>query len=225
MSQHYPPQYKSSNFHCASCQVYAKQTWWSHMQARREVERGGGLQGLIVGDTIRIDNKHLEVSFCSHCNEPTLWLSEKIIFPTTGTFPTANSDLPDNVKKVYAEAGAIAQQSSRAACALLRLAVQMLLEHLGEKGSINDGIGNLVKKGLDPQIQQSLDIVRVTGNDAVHPGVIDVDDISNVQPLFSMINIIADALISQPKRVQETYDTLLPEKNRNAIDRRDKSAT
>ena len=119
MSQHYPPQHKSSNFHCAYCQVYAKQTWWSHMQARTEVERGGGLKGIALGDTIRIDNECLEVSLCAYCNEPTLWLSEKIIFPTTGTFPTANSDLSGEVKKVYAEAGAIAQKSPRAACAFV----------------------------------------------------------------------------------------------------------
>ena len=160
----------------------------------------------------------------SHCLEPTIWLGEKIIYPTKGEFPLANSDLPDDVKEIYAEAGTIAQQSPRAACALLRLAVQMLLEHLGEKGSINTGIGNLVKNGLAPEIQQALDTLRVTGNHAVHPGVIDVDDITNVQPLFSMINVIADALISQPKRVKEIYDSL-PDKDKNAITRRDKGAT
>ena len=163
-------------------------------------------------------------SLCSHCLEPTIWLGEKIIYPTKGEFPLANSDLPDDVKEIYAEAGTIAQQSPRAACALLRLAVQMLLEHLGEKGSINTGIGNLVKNGLAPEIQQALDTLRVTGNHAVHPGVIDVDDITNVQPLFSMINVIADALISQPKRVKEIYDSL-PDKDKNAITRRDKGAT
>lgn len=224
MSQHYPPQYKSSNFHCAYCQVFAKQTWWSRMQAQKMVKTRGSPE-LTGGNLIRVNNECLEVSFCSHCNEPTLWLSERIIFPTMGTFPLANCDLPDDVKKIYAEAGTIAQQSPRAACALLRLAVQMLLEHLGEKGTINDGIRNLVNKGLDPRIQQALDTLRVVGNHAVHPGVIDVDDVTKVQPLFSMINIIADALISQPNRIQATYNSLLSDRDRNAISKRDKSAT
>lgn len=211
MSEWYSPVFNSRSFHCLYCHVYANQRW-------AEMRQSSGPQ-------IRIGDGSMWASFCTHCKEPTIWLGEKIIYPTTGEFPLANSDLYDDVKEIYAEASTIAQQSPRAACALLRLAVQMLLEHLGEKGTIHDGIKNLVNKGLDPQIQQALDTLRVTGNHAVHPGVIDVDDITNVQPLFSLINIIADALISQPKRVQETYNSLLPDKDRNAIDKRDKRAT
>ena len=194
MSEWYQPVFKKSSFHCLYCHVYAAHNWV-------EVRQGSGPQ-------IRIGDGNLWASFCSHCKEPTLWLSEKIILPTTGTFPTANSDLPDNVKKVYAEAGAIAQQSPRAACALLRLAIEMLLNHLGEKGTINDGIKNLVNKGLDPQIQQALDIVRVTGNNAVHPGKIVFNDITDVQPLFDLVNIIAEVLITRPKRIQGLYNSL-----------------
>ena len=211
MSQYYLPKHRSSSFHCLYCHVYAGQVWCDISRPE--------------GTLLSIRNEYLHASYCSHCGVPTLWLDEKIIYPNTGEFPLPNSDLPDDVKKIYAEAAAIAQQSPRAACALLRLAVQMLLEHLGEKGTINDGIKNLVNKGLDPQIQQALDTLRVTGNHAVHPGIIDVDDITKGQPLFSMINIIADALISQPKRIQATYSSLLPDRDRNAIAKRDKSAT
>jgi hypothetical protein len=38
-------------------------------------------------------------------------------------------------------------------------------------------------------VQQSLDIVRVIGNDAVHPGQIDLtDDIETATKLFVLIN-------------------------------------
>ena len=133
--------------------------------------------------------------------------------------PPANSDLPDSVKEIYEEAASIANQSPRAACALLRLAIEMLLKDLGEAGTINDGIKNLVKKGLDERIQQALDIVRVTGNNAVHPGEIDFNDSTDVQMLFGLINLIADALITQPKQVAEMYNRL-PETAREGIKKR-----
>ena len=125
------------------------------------------------------------------------------------------------MKAVYKEAADIADRSPRASCALLRLAVQMLLEYLGESGSINQGIKNLVmNKRLNPQIQQSLDILRVTGNHAVHPGTIDFNDSSDVQALFHSINLIAGALITHPKQTREIYDDL-PEEARKAIEKRD----
>ena len=128
--------------------------------------------------------------------------------------------MPDNVQEVYKEAAAIANQSPRAACALLRLAIEMLLKHLGEAGTINEGIKNLVKKGLDERIQQALDIVRVTGNNAVHAGKIDFNDSTDVQTLFGLINLIADVLITQPKQIDEMYNQL-PETAREGIKKRD----
>ena len=205
MLQHYPPQYGSRNFHCAYCQVYAEQTWFHELRAL--TQQGPSFS---YGPSILIDSENIETSVCSHCNESTLWLSEKIIFPNTGTFPTANSDLPDNVKeKSMPRQGPLLSSLPRAACALLRLAIEMLLNHLGEKGTISQGIRNLVqKKGLDPQIEQALEIVRVTGNNAVHPGKIVFNDISNVKPLFDLINIIAEVLITRPKQIQGLYKSL-----------------
>ena len=134
-----------------------------------------------------------------------------------------NKDLNDEIKKVYNEAAEIAEKSPRAACALLRLAMEMLLKQLGETGNINEGIKNLVKKGLSSQIQQSLDIVRVTGNNAIHPGKIDSGETAQPRVLFDLINIIAQALITQPKQIQGIYEDL-PEESRKAIEKRDKRA-
>ena len=158
--------------------------------------------------------------FVHHVQTLYFGWTEEIIYPPVRIAPPANSDLPDTVKELYDEAASIANQSPRAASALLRLAIEMLLKHLGEKGSINDGIKNLVANGLDPIIQQSLDIVRVTGNDAVHPGKIVFDDTTDVQAFFQLINVIADALITQPKQIKEIYDNL-PEDKRKAIEKRD----
>ena len=94
------------------------------------------------------------------------------------------------------------------------------MKHLGETDSINESIKNLVKKGLNPQVQQSLDIVRITGNNAVHAGKIDFEDTTDVQALFGLINVIADVLITQPKQIQALYDGL-PESSKKAVEKRD----
>ena len=215
MSIHIPPSYHSGDFHCPHCNVLTVQSW-AHIVYWDKSRK------LWSDEPINIRNVEVEVSSCSYCGDDTFWLEGKIFYPPVRTAPLSNSDLPDSVKAVYDEASDIANQSSRAACALLRLAIEMLLKHLGETGSINEGIKNLVANGLNPQIQQSLDIVRVTGNNAVHPGVIDFGDTTDVQVLFQLVNIIADALITQPKQIQGIYDNL-PEDKRKAIEKRDET--
>ena len=213
MSKYYPPTYDHEQFNCPYCNVFAKQ-YWSYITTTGRDNKSWGTQPLCI------KIHPVEVSICVHCKNPTFWLDEKIIYPPMHSAPPANNDLPDSVKVVYDEASAIANQSPRAACALLRLAIEILLKELGETDGIYEGIKNLVKKGLDQRIQQSLDIVRVTGNKAVHPGEIIFDDTTDVHTLFQLINVIANTLITQPKQTQELYDNL-PEGARKAIEKRD----
>lgn len=68
-------------------------------------------------------------------------------------------------------------------------------------------------------------MVRVVGNEAVHPGTIDLkDDRDTALRLFSLVNAIADQMITHPNVVQEMYDQLPPEKLA-AIDARNERAT
>ena len=143
-------------------------------------------------------------------------------WPIQNNAPAANPDLPDDVRLDFDEAGRILQLSPRGAAALLRLAIQKLCKELGGKGkNIDDDIAALVKNGLDVRIQRSLDIVRVIGNEAVHPGQIDLrDDVATAEKLFALVNIITDAMISQPKHIEEMYAGL-PDSKKAAIERRD----
>jgi hypothetical protein len=145
-----------------------------------------------------------------------------MLLPTGGTAPLPNVDLPQDIRQDYLEAREIASLSPRGAAALLRLCIQKLCIHMGEPGKdLNKDIGALVKKGLNPAIQKSLDIVRVIGNESVHPGALDLrDDAQTINRLFILINIIADALITQPKMIEETYG-IIPEGKRNGIEQRD----
>jgi hypothetical protein len=131
--------------------------------------------------------------------------------------------MPDEVKKLYEEAASINSRSSRGAAALLRLSVQVLCQHLGKPGkNLNDDIAALVDDGLPERIKKSLDIVRVTGNNAVHPGQIEFDENPQVvKNLFKLLNLIVNDRISEPRKIDEIYDGL-PQKSREQIEKRDK---
>ncbi|MGH8322042.1 MAG: DUF4145 domain-containing protein, partial [Gammaproteobacteria bacterium] len=132
-------------------------------------------------------------------------------------------DMPDTVRLDYEEARIISTNSPRGSTALLRLAIQKLCVFLGEKGkNINDDIASLVEKGLSIEIQQALDVVRVVGNNAVHPGELSESDVAEVSTtLFELVNQIVEERISRPKKLKELFNKL-PESARKAIEKRDK---
>lgn len=172
---------------------------------------------------VNYDIPNLFISKCYSCDDISLWMYNKLLWPLTGEAPFPNTDLPAEVLRDYEEAGAILNLSPRGSAALLRLCIQKLCAHLGEKGkNINEDIASLVRRGLDARVQQALDIVRVVGNNAVHPGTIDLkDDRATAEKLFGLVNLIADVMISQPKHISAMFDGL-PEGDRNAIEKRDK---
>jgi hypothetical protein len=157
-----------------------------------------------------------------HCHKYSLWRKEIMVYPSTGGVPMPNNDLPEDIIADYEEARVILSMSPRGAAALLRLCIQKLCKHLGEEGkNINTDIGNLVKKGLPQRVQQSLDIVRVIGNNAVHPGQIDFSDSpETASTLFGLINIVADIMITQPKEIDKLFNSL-PENQLKSIAARD----
>jgi hypothetical protein len=120
---------------------------------------------------------NVAVSVCYTCERPSLWIGDRVVYPRPRAGIEPNPDLPPDVLRDYDEARGIVDASPRGAAALLRLGIQKLCQFLGESGSnINDNIASLVRNGLDTRIQKALDIVRVIGNEAVHPGQMDLRD-------------------------------------------------
>lgn len=207
MKQEYtPPTFKLTAFHCPFCNAYANQIW-SNLGYNESGWRW-------------FDNG--EVCFCTHCKKFSIWYEEKMIYPDFEGVQPPNQDLSEDIQIDYQEAASILQKSPRGSAALLRLAIQKLCKELGEDGkNINNDIKNLVAKGLPSAVQKSLDIVRVIGNDAVHPGQIDIsDDIETAKALFKLVNLIAEKIITEKKEVEEIYNSL-PESKRQEIEKRD----
>jgi hypothetical protein len=130
-------------------------------------------------------------------------------------------DTPDAIKEDYEEARSVFARSPRSSAALLRLTIQKICVHLGLPGkNLNDDIGELVNAGLPLEIQQSLDIVRVVGNNQVHPGTLDVrDDPETATHLFDLINLIVEDRIARPNKIKALYQKL-PEGARKQIEQR-----
>lgn len=174
-------------------------------------------------DTMSVNVLDINFTRCFSCRGITIWHRNNILYPSSEISTHPNDDLPPDIKIDFIEAQKIYKTSPRGAAALLRLCIQKICNYLEIKDkNIDSAIASLVKKGLDSRIEQALDIVRVVGNEAVHPGQLDLkDDRETAEELFSLVNIIADAMISQPKRIAELY-AKLPESKRNAIEKRER---
>ena len=208
-----PPEVGKSSFHCPDpiCRAFAAQHWSERVVAFN-----------VAGKNREVPD--LRIALCAHCTRLSIWHMGKLLFPAVTGAPPPNGDLRDDIRDDYREAADIANRSPRGAAALLRLAVQKLCGQLNQDGkNLNDDIAALVEKGLPSRIQQALDIVRVVGNNAVHPGQIDLkDDAETASNLFNLINLIADVMLTQPKHVAAAYEAL-PEGARMAIEERDAS--
>lgn len=202
------PKIGKKSFTCPHCGVLARQYLFSNPA------------DLHTSNQFQAANP-IRTTICEHCEKFCIWHYDDMVYPNRGNAPAPNSDMPKEVRADFEEAASISTQSPRGAAALLRLALQKLCKHLGGKGdNINDDIELLVKKGLPVSIQKALDIVRVVGNNAVHPGQIDTDNTETTSNLFSLINVIVDYMISMPNRISGLYDTL-PKTAKDAIKKRD----
>ena len=204
MSKYYPPTFGKSHFHCALCHVYANQSW-----ASLEYQ----------GTSTKSPFKY---SLCDHCKKISYWYEERMIVPGEAPVHPHHEDLPASCIDDYEEARDISSRSPKAAAALMRLCIQKLMVELGQSGkNINNDIGALVKAGLPVEVQRALDFCRVIGNNAVHPGEINIDDDPSIAySLFEMVNFVVEDRITKPKKISELYKKL-PEGALKAVEKRD----
>lgn len=220
------PAYQKEKFICPFCNAFAQMEW---------------------ADTYNntFSSHQISEARCIACGEVSVWRSNVpptaetigrligkdathhsdgvMLYPSIVSAPPANPDLPIGCQRDFEEARQIHLKSPRGAAALLRLVVQKLCVQFGEPGAnINADIRSLVAKGkLDPAMQEALDTLRLVGNNAVHPGEIQVDDdVGLVQMLFELINYIVDEMISRPAKRKALFQKM-PEKAREAIAKQD----
>lgn len=214
------PEFRLEAFHCPLCDTYAHMEW-SMLHANN-------------GYTMYYEAQ------CSCCKNPSLWRvteyensnfgrhdkSAELIYPDNGVAALPEQDMPEDVKKDYVEAARIFSKSPRGAAALLRLGLQKLCKHLGQEGeNINTDIRALAGKNiLPPLVVKVADTVRITGNNAVHPGEMSDEDFDHVaSKMFELLNFIVKKGISEPKELEALYE-MTPEKPRKSAETRDAKA-
>ena len=239
--------YRGDKFQCPHCGVLAQQNWFSsyelskivfsiythiYLDYRTHIQdyHQEAIQSFLETAKERFPNdinsfvpKSLSIATCQSCGKYSLWVDQEMVYPRKVSIEPPNEDLNEEITAIYNEAARIFFDSPRGATALLRLALQMLLKQLGKEGkNINSDIKELFEDGLSPKIQKALDLLRVIGNNAVHPGQINLDDNKDVAlKLFKILNIIANEMITKPKEIETLYEEVIPAETKKHIEARD----
>jgi|SRR5664280_250561 len=193
---------------CPLCETLVRQHW-------RKV--------FVDGNDGPVLNEDARWCKCGACDGVSWWVGGAMVSPRRSHAQPPQDAMPEDVKALYEEARSIADLSPRSAAALLRTALETLTrKHLGQKGRLNEAIGDLVSAGkIDQSLQQAMDLVRITGNGSVHPAELQPDDTSaTASALFEILNLIVERLVAQPNRIRQLYGQL-PEAQLQQVERRD----
>lgn len=218
----HPPKFRLEAFSCPNCGVLTTQKW-----------NLIGSKSNVLFDTY-IDIENILISTCSYCRKYAIWEDKKMIFPLEPKveaiepppkIQNPNQDLNKHIRKVYNEARKIVSISPNGACALLRLALEMLCDKLIQKeeqleeNTLRGKIKHIVKeKGLNPELEQAFHIVRIVGNEVVHSGQTDLKDNREIAiKLFEIINIIAEDLITKKEKIKKLYREVSKKKKEKTV--------
>ena len=202
-SQEIEPRLGAESFSCPHCNAVANQDWYSlflkpenadevlvltpetvddHTEGKNEwkditeidqfVERLKRNEVTYAyqkhSQSLKVKMANLHLSSCHSCNGFALWVGERLAFPM-------NVDkTPALVEEDVEEAAAILNKSPRGAIALMRVCIQKLMPLLKQGGkSLDDSMSSLVRKGLEVEIQQAMEVLQVLRNDPVQPTNLD----------------------------------------------------
>lgn len=215
MNKYTKPYFGGEAFNCPHCGAYSGMQW------------GAFLERNTLKEVIKkVEGYSFFYSTCFSCKRSAIWYSKdenpKIFFPREVAIPP-EENMPENVKEIYEEASLVLGDSPRAACALLRLALQELMKYLKENiqiyselklGNIENDIKKIINIGNFYQdekewLEEAMNSVRLIGNKASHPSELDINDnpeIANI--LFEMINFIVGEIITKPKEREEKLNKL-----------------
>ena len=107
---------------------------------------------------------NLHVSSCHSCNGFPLWVGSLLVFPTK------IDKTPELAEEDLDEAAAILNKFPRGATALMRVCIQKLVPLLEDNAEeLNQRVSSLVRKGLEMEMQQSMEVLQVLHSTQLNP--------------------------------------------------------
>jgi len=229
-----PPGPDKRSFTCPRCGVVAQQKWypllydpgdwiawiskWAQAISRERdyssfdqfLKQVSELPSVLIPVT-ELPQNRLTIAFCQHCHRFTLWLGDAMIYPRVGEAPPPHEEMPPQIRKLYEEARGVLPASPRASAALLRVALEGLLEEAGHRqGRLADRLEKAREDGkLSAGTYELAEVLRYAGNAAAHyePWKIDPsqgeEDREMVYHLFVFVNYVTDELIAKPRQIGE----------------------
>ncbi|WP_347320847.1 DUF4145 domain-containing protein [Rossellomorea sp. RS05] len=208
--------YGKERFVCPQCGTGTSHSWYFVGAGSGEMYMSYTAHHNIIKN---IDEEDYALSVCHYCDDFCLWKEGELVYPVTNLQITEpNEDLPEDIKEIYNEARNIFQFSSRSSAALLRLALESILNQQGyNSGRLVDKIDSLVdSEGTSEELVMAAEIIRLYGNSSAHVGFIDLnEDKEAAEELFMVLNLIAEHQYTKPKRLQALIDKLPAEKREN----------
>lgn len=124
-----------------------------------------------VGKVVEfIDPMVFRSGVCRSCGQVVIYKGLDLAYPIPKGIPPVDC-MPDAAKEVFRESQDIIELSPRAACAMLRICVERMVNAAEAKG---DNLAQKIESlNLPPKLTKLAHACRLVGNDAVHNAVID----------------------------------------------------
>lgn len=230
-----PPACHEKKFTCPRCGAFAQQDWktlgtmgdsWAGTpMVYGIVDKSEAVYVADEDETPYLRGKAWEASLCGACEDHSLWIDERLVYPQTATstvdVPAPHDEMPAAVLELYEEAAAVLPHSRRAAAALCRAALERLVKILTPELPTTlslDGRLAALSTVTDNTTTKVLYVIRHVGNTALHgekdgdeSAVIYLDDDpeNNIPDLFLVaINELVAERISRPRRIDALYEQL-----------------
>jgi hypothetical protein len=139
---------------------------------------------------VRLVNLH--VSRCSNCKGFAIWVRDRLVFPIEvgeaphtieADFEEVGEDVQEPAESVeevledFEEAAAILNKFPRGAAALTRICIQRMMPLVkGNAKNPDENFSSLVRKGLEVEIQQAMDVLQVVGKSPLQLSEVDLEE-------------------------------------------------
>ena len=210
------PVFGKSSYACPFC----------HVVAHYKVQVLSHMVGSVVVDSYNnteptYDATEFVSSLCPECRQSHIWKKyysdetlkhipniadhAKIIYPRSKFGPEPMEYMPETIKKIFEETREVYEISPRSAFILLRIALELLCDHLGtKKDTLDQKIEELlITKQIDKSMKNISDIIRKIGNKYAHSDIPkEFTDTKTIQFMLEGINHIVNKTIKQPEEIK-----------------------